>query len=326
MSPKKKIDLKRFMKENWISMIPYIMFIIMVIVMGMLNHNSFSLRYIANKSDAAFSLILVAAGQTIVLLTGGFDLSVGGVICITNCLAASHMQNNVGSMILWAAICMAVGIGVGIFNGYIIEKTKLQPFIVTLATQYICYGVALLIMKVDGGNVPIDYISGLLHRFGPIPLSMILIVVLVLVWMFFKNTRMGFSIYAIGSNESSARLNGISIMKTKIMAYTISGGFAALAGLFRTAQVASGSPTAGADFVMSSISAAVIGGTALSGGTGGMVGTIVGALVLRNISDLLVFMKVSSYWSSLVQGVLLILAVAVSAYGTMLKKRGGTAA
>ena len=263
MSPKKKIDLKRFMKENWISMIPYIMFIVMVIVMGMLNHNSFSLRYIANKSDAAFSLILVAAGQTIVLLTGGFDLSVGGVICITNCLAASHMQNNVGSMLLWAAICMAVGIGVGIFNGYIIEKTKLQPFIVTLATQYICYGVALLIMKVDGGNVPIDYISGLLHRFGPIPLSMILIVVLVLVWMFFKNSRMGFSIYAIGRNESSAS---------------------------------------------------------------GMVGTIVGALVLRNISDLLVFMKVSSYWSSLVQGVLLILAVAVSAYGTMLKKRGGTAA
>ena len=326
MIQKRGIDIKRFIKENWISMIPYIMFIIMVIVMGSLNTNTLSLRYIANKSDAAFSLILAAAGQTIVLLTGGFDLSVGGVICITNCLAASRMQDNPGSMLLWAAICMAVGIGIGVFNGYIIEKTKLQPFIVTLATQYICYGVALLIMKVDGGNVPAGYISGLLHRFGPIPLSMILIVILALLWLFFKNTKKGFSIYAIGSNESAARLNGISILKTKILAYAVSGGFAALAGLFRTAQVASGSPTAGADFVMSSISAAVIGGTALSGGSGGMIGTIVGALVLRNISDLLVFMKVSSYWSSLVQGVILILAVAVSAYGTMLKRRGGAAA
>lgn len=325
MFQKKKIDLKRFIKDNWISMIPYIMFIIMVIVMGTLNSNTLSLRYIANKSDAAFSLILVAAGQTVVLLTGGFDLSVGGVICITNCLSASQMQDNLGSMLLWAVICLGVGIGIGAFNGYIIEKTKLQPFIVTLATQYICYGVALLIMKVDGGNVPAGYINGLLYRFGSIPLSMILIVVLALLWLFFKNTKKGFSIYAIGSNESAARLNGISILKTKILAYVISGGFAALAGLFRTAQVASGSPTAGADFVMYSISAAVIGGTALSGGSGGVIGTIVGALLIRNISDLLVFMKVSSYWSSLVQGVILILAVAVSAYGTVLKKRGGAA-
>ena len=318
--------MKKFIKENWIAMIPYVMFVIMIIVMGALNSNTLSIRYIANKSDAALSLILVAAGQTLVLLTGGFDLSVGGVICITNCLAASRMQNSVGSMLIWAVICLAVGGGIGALNGFVIEKTKMQPFIVTLATQYVCYGIALLIMKVDGGNVPAAYISTLLHRFGPLPLSMFIIAALALVWMFFKNTKKGFSIYAIGSNESAARLNGISIMKTKILAYGLSGAFAALAGLFRTAQVASGSPTAGADFVMISISAAVIGGTALSGGSGGMIGTIVGALVLRTIGDLLVFMKVSSYWSSLVQGVLLILAVAASAYGTMLKRRGGAAA
>ena len=318
--------MKKFIKENWIAMIPYVMFVIMIIVMGALNSNTLSIRYIANKSDAALSLILVAAGQTLVLLTGGFDLSVGGVICITNCLAASRMQNSVGSMLIWAVICLAVGVGIGALNGFVIEKTKMQPFIVTLATQYVCYGIALLIMKVDGGNVPAAYISTLLHRLGPLPLSMFIIAALALVWMFFKNTKKGFSIYAIGSNESAARLNGISIMKTKILAYGLSGAFAALAGLFRTAQVASGSPTAGADFVMISISAAVIGGTALSGGSGGMIGTIVGALVLRTIGDLLVFMKVSSYWSSLVQGVLLILAVAASAYGTMLKRRGGAAA
>lgn len=320
-----KKTVGQFLREDWIILIPYAMLLVMIIVMGVLNPNTLSLRWMANKSDAAFSLILVAIGQTFVLLTGGFDLSVGGVICVTNCLAASRMQDDPGSMLLWAGICLLLGCGIGMFNGFIVEKTKLQPFIVTLATQSVCYGSALLIMKVDGGNVPLSYINGLLHRFGPFPLSLFLIVGLALLWLYFKRTKPGLCIYAVGSSEKAAHLNGISVLKTKVLAYGLSGAFAALAGLFRTAQVASGSPTAGADFVMISISSAVIGGTALTGGSGGVIGTIVGALVLRTISDLLVFMGVSSYWSSLVQGVLLILAVAASAYGTLLKKRGGAA-
>lgn len=321
-----KKSLVRFLKDNWVLLIPYVMLFIMIIIMGVLNPGTLSLRWMANKSDAALSLILVAIGQTFVLLTGGFDLSVGGIICVTNCLAASRMQDSMGSMLLWSVICIFIGCAIGIFNGAVIEKTKMQPFIVTLATQSVCYGAALLIMKVDGGNVPLRYINGLLHRFGPFPLSMFIIVALVLIWAYFKRTRTGLCIYAVGSNEKAAHLNGISVLKTKVIAYGLSGIFAALAGLFRTAHVASGSPTAGADFVMISISSAVIGGTALSGGSGGIIGTIVGALVLRTISDLLVFMGVSSYWSSLVQGVLLILAVAASAYGMLLKKKGGVTA
>lgn len=321
----RKKTLKWFLKENWIALIPYVMLLIMIAIMGMLNPNTLSFRWMANKSDAALSLILVAVGQTFVLLTGGFDLSVGGIICVTNCLAASMMKDNPGSMLIWVLICILIGSSIGMFNGFIVEKTKLQPFIVTLATQSVCYGVALLIMKVDGGVVPARYVEGLLYRVGLLPVSLFIIAGVVVLWMYFKRTKWGLCIYAVGSNEKAAHLNGISVLKTKVLAYGISGAFAALAGLFRTAHVASGSPTAGADFVMISISSAVIGGTALTGGSGGIVGTIVGALVLRTISDLLVFMGVSSYWSSLVQGVLLILAVAASAYGTLLKKRGGAA-
>lgn len=320
MKQKKNNKLQGFIKQNWIAFIPYVMLLIMIVIMGILNPSTLSMRWIANKSDAALSLILVAIGQTFVLLTGGFDLSVGGIICVTNCLAASRMEDNLGSILVWSGICLVIGCLIGVFNGFIVERTKLQPFIVTLATQSVCYGVALLIMKIDGGNVPIQYINGLLHRFGPIPVSMFVIAALIMLWMYFKNTKLGLAIYAVGSNEKAAHLNGISVLKTKVLAYGMSGLFAALAGLFRTAHVASGSPTAGADFVMISISAAVIGGTALTGGSGGIVGTIVGALVLRTIADLLVFLGVSSYWSSLVQGVLLILAVAASAYGTLLKK------
>lgn len=323
MKQRKQQSAGQWLQEHWIALIPYVMFIILTAIMAVVNPNTLSLRWMANKSDAAFSLILVAIGQTFVLLTGGFDLSVGGVICVTNSLAASRMGDSLGSMLMWAAICLVIGIGIGIFNGFVIEKTKLQPFIVTLATQSVCYGVALLILKIDGGNVPKAYMRALLYRFGPIPLSLILIVVLILLWLYVKRTSFGISVYAIGSNEKAAHLNGISVLKTRVAVYAVSGMFAALAGLFRTAQVASGSPTAGADFVMISISSAVIGGTALSGGSGGIVGTIVGALVLRSVSDVLVFLEVSSYWSSLVQGVLLIAAVAASAYGTMLRKRKG---
>ncbi len=314
-------SLKQFLADHWVAMIPYIMLTLMIVIMAVLNSNTLKASYLANKCDASFSLVLVAIGQTFVLITGGFDLSVGGVICIVNCLAATRMENNIGSILIWSAICILIGVLIGSFNGYIIEKTKMQPFIITLATQLVCMGIALLILKVDGGNVAKIYVKGLLYRFGVIPVSVMLILLILLLWVYFKRTKTCMNIYAIGSNKKSANLNGISILKNTVIAYAISGGFAALAGLFRTAAVASGSPTAGGDFVMMSISAAVIGGTSLTGGVGGIVGTIVGAFVLRYISDLLVFMQVSSYWSSLVQGAILILAVALSAYGTLLRKR-----
>lgn len=317
----KNKNFKVLLSDNWVAMVPYIMLLLIIVIMGILNPNTLSLSYLANKCDSSFSLILVALGQTFVLLTGGFDLSVGGVICITNCLAAVHMQDNPGSILLWSVLCIVVGIAIGCFNGYVIEKTKLQPFIVTLATQSVCMGAALLILKVDGGNVPLSYITAMLTRFGPVPISALLLLILILIWIYFKQTKICMNIYAVGSNKKSANLNGIPVLKTVVTAYAISGAFAALSGLYRTAAVASGSPTAGGDFVMTSISAAVIGGTALTGGVGGMFGTIIGAFVLRYISDLLVFMQVSSYWSSLVQGVLLILAVALSAYGIMIRKR-----
>lgn len=313
--------VKSFLKDNWVTMVPYVMLALIILIMGILNPNTLNISYLANKCDSSFSLILVAIGQTFVLLTGGFDLSVGGIICITNSLAAVHMQDNPGSIFMWAGICILIGILIGCFNGYVIEKTGLQPFIVTLATQSVCMGAALLILKVDGGNVPMSYIISMLTRVGAIPLSAILLIGLVCLWLYFKHTKCCMNIYAVGSSKKAANLNGIPVLRTIVTAYAISGGFAALAGLFRTAVVASGSPTAGADFVMTSISAAVIGGTALTGGVGGLFGTIVGAFVLRYISDLLVFMKVSSYWSSLVQGVLLIMAVALSAYGNILRKR-----
>ena len=180
---KKKGSLRKKLADNWIALIPYVMLILIIAIMGCLNSNTLSARYLANKCDSAFSLILVAIGQTFVLLTGGFDLSVGGIICITNCITVTQMHDTPGSIALWTTLSLLIGVGIGCFNGYIIEKTKLQPFIVTLATQSICLGAALLILKVDGGIVPSLYITHLMHRFGVVPVSAILLVILLLIWL-----------------------------------------------------------------------------------------------------------------------------------------------
>jgi ribose transport system permease protein len=305
-------------------LVPYIIFLLITLIMAVIHPGTLGMRWMANKSDAAFSLVLVSVGQTFPLITGGFDLSVGGIICVTNSILAVYMGDSAAGIILWTVICVLIGAGIGVFNGFVIAKTNIQPFIVTLATQSACLGTALLILKIDGGRVAGSFISVLLFRIAGFPVSIFLIALIVIWWLYVKHTKCGMALYAIGSDEKAAHLNGISLLKTKVLAYGISGSFAALAGIFRTAHVASGSPTAGASFVMTSISAAVIGGTAITGGSGGVIGSIVGAFIIRSITDLLVFMRVSSYWTLLVQGLLLVFAVALTSYAKL--RRKGTVA
>jgi ribose transport system permease protein len=306
-----------FFKKNWVVLVPYIVLILLTVAMANINPRTLSGRFLANKSDAAFSLILAAVGQTFVLLSGGFDLSVGGVICVTNSLLAVNMGNAPGGIILWSFICLLIGAGIGVFNGFVIVKANMQPFIATLATQSACYGAALLILKVDGGNIAPSFMGVVMYRLAGVPVSALLTVLLILLWLYVKRTSFGLSLYAVGSSEKAAHLNGVNVFRTKVIAYGLSGLFAAFAGIYRTAHVASGSPTAGSAFVMTSIAGAVIGGTAITGGIGGIVGSIAGAYILRGIADLLVFLQVSSYWTSLVQGVLLVAAVALTSYAKL---------
>jgi len=317
-------SLRQWIQAHWIAAVPYVILFVLIALMGIVNPVTLRPSWLANSSESAFSLILVGIGQTFPLLAGGFDLSVGGVISLTNSLAAVHAGDSPLGIVAVSIGCLLVGVAVGCFNGWAIVRTGMQPFIVTLATGLVCGGIALLVLKIDGGEVSPDFTNTLLARFGGVPLSLILTVLLILGWFWFRETDSGLALFAVGSDARAARLNGVNVSVTTVLAYGVSGGFAALAGIYRTAQVASGSPTAGQSFIMLSIAAAVIGGTAIGGGYGGVVGTIVGALILRGIADLLVFMRVSSYWSSLVQGVLLILAVAVSAYASLRRRARGS--
>ena len=298
--------------NNIDQVIPYVIFLTLLILINILQPGVLNSSWLGTKVDGTMTLIFAAAGQSFVMLIQGMDLSIAGVICLTNSISALYMPDSFLGIIGTVLVMILVGMAAGAINGAIIVKFRIQPFITTLAMWFIWGGVALWVLPIDGGVPPEGYVDTLLGRVLGIPAAVLLIVLLLVFWSYIRRTRFGVSVFAIGSNEMSAYYSGINVRLVKIKVYAISGMFAALAGLFRTAHVASGSPTAGNDYILLSFCAAVLGGINVTGGRGGLYGTVVGAFILRLLADLLTFAGVSAYWTALVQGCLLIFAVGIN--------------
>lgn len=194
-----------------------ILFVILEIITFYLQPNLFSMSWISLKAESAITLLFAAVGETFVLLVGGIDLSIAGVISITSSVAAVYMQDSWISVILISVLCLCIGAGVGFFNGFIIQKFRIQPFIVTFATWYICGGIAYLVLPRDGGEVPQKFIGALTHRFGgKFSVALIIIIACLILWTWFKKTRLGISLYAVGNNAHAASLNGINVKESKL--------------------------------------------------------------------------------------------------------------
>jgi len=305
---------------SWSSVIPYALLLILVVVITSIQPRCFSLYYLNSKSGIALPLIFLAAGQTFVLISMGMDLSVGGVMSLVTCIMATVSENNLPLAI---AICLGAAVLVGFINGLIIYKFKLQPFVATLGTWSTLNGVAVAILRTDGGVINEGFTKFMNGKVGPFSTAFFLIVGILIIWFIVRNTPLVYSICAIGSNEKAAYCNGVNLFKVKISTYIISSVCAALGGLAYCGLMKTGSPTVGEPNILMSAAAAVIGGTSLAGGKGGLVGTIVGVFILKIISDLLVFAGVSSYYTTLFQGLLLILSVALGSIVLMIKRRGG---
>lgn len=299
-----------------------ILFILLAILTCILQPQAISLDWVNLKAEGAMTLILVALGETLVLLIGGIDLSIAGVVSLTNSYSAMYMLDSGASIALTSVVCALMGLAVGLFNGFVIQKMHIQPFIVTFSTWFICGGLAYLVLPKDGGKPPVSFAEMMSFRIGgKISIAIVIILLLIGIWIYFRKTTLGIYLYAVGSHDKASSLNGINVFGIKMFAYAASGVFAGLAGLYRTANVTSGSPTAGEPFFTQAIAASVIGGTLLTGGKGGALGTIFGALVLKMIADILVFAGVSSYWSTLFQGLLLIAAVLISTVSQIIRER-----
>jgi ribose transport system permease protein len=289
-----------------------VMLIALVAIYGSMRRGVFTLEELNIDAAAAMTLLLAATGQTIVLLRGGVDLSIGGMISLGTVIAATQFGDSLGSVLLWCVIILGIGFGVGAINGLLITILRLQPFLVTLATWSILSGISLLILPTDGGRLPAGWMQFGNGIFLGLSTSGWMLIVLMTFWIWFRRTRLGITIRATGSNEKSAFLSGVSLLRINVITYGLSATFAAIAALYLTTQTGAGSPTIGKDYILPSVAASVIGGISLFGGRGELWGTVIGAFILTIIGNLVFVLSVSSYWQPIVSGVILLIAVLAS--------------
>jgi ribose transport system permease protein len=260
-------------------------------------------------------LALVAMAQTLPVLTAGLDLSVGMVFVLTNCLTATLVVGSPTQTALGVVAVLAVGLLCGLVNGVIVVFGRLQPIITTLATGAVYYGLALTLRPTPGGDINADFADALTGQvFGGIPTMLfVLLGVVLVVWVPYRRSVLGRAAYAIGSNEAAAYMSGVDVKRAKLLAYTLSGLLASIAGLLLTCLTYSGEASSpiGGTYTLNSIAAVVIGGTSLFGGAGSAIGSIFGAFVLRTIEDLLFVFDLPALWQPLFQGCVLLAAVSL---------------
>ncbi len=264
----------------------------------------------ALRYNAMFALI--ALGMTFVIMTGGIDLSVGAVAVLGSVMAAKFSGDGP-----WVAILAAVGTGiaVGLLNGGLIARFKIQPFIVTLATLLGGRGLALLIANNSVQSLSTEaFTNGFIdlsgRDIGPFPLPVVIAGVAFLLGSVALNlTRFGRHVLAIGGNEEAARLAGVPVGTTTIAVYVLSGALAGLAGAILAAQTFSGNPNEAVGWELSAIAAVVVGGTLLTGGLGSVWTTLVGVLLLGAIINMLNFESLDPYWQQVVRGIFLLVVV-----------------
>jgi ribose transport system permease protein len=262
---------------------------------------------------------IVAAGQTLVVLTGGIDLSVGSVIALTGIIAAALMKYGLGPLppfnpYLAIVVALAAGAFIGMIHGLLITKRGLQPFIVTLATMSVLRGIALVATGASPVNSLPDsfkWVSDAYVGVAPMP-GIIMLVVFLMLGYVLRNAKLGRYAYAIGGNETATRLSGVPVDRYKTYVYMLSGFLAALAGIIQIARIDCGTYTNGEGYELGSVAAVIIGGTNLHGGVGGVWGTLVGVLILAVVRNGLVMLNVSPLWHHIVSGSIILLAVLIN--------------
>lgn len=267
--------------------------------------------------------ICISAGMTLVVLTAGIDLSVGSVLAFCGALTAGLLKSGIafpglnlfmGFTLLGAILAgLLAGSLLGAFNGWAVTKFRVPPFVATLAMLAMARGFTMLWTKgfpVSGLGEPFSYIGTGWFLGIPLPVWISGMIVLVTV-LVTRKTRLGRHIYAIGGNESAAKLSGISVSRVKIIAYSIAGALAAVGGIMVTSRLDSAQPNAGESYELDSIAAVVIGGTSLSGGRGSILGTVQGAMIIGVLNNGLVLLNVSPFWQQVVKGAVILLAVII---------------
>lgn len=256
-------------------------------------------------------LAIAAVGTTLVLITGGFDLSVAGTISLSNVIGATTMAAYPGATWLIILAVIALGVVIGLVNGLLVVRAGLQSLAVTLGTFIVLTGIALVILPAPGGEVPESYALALTDPLGPLPVALIVLVALGLAWWVFSTSPLGVAAYAVGADREAARMSGVPTGRIEILCYTIAGGLYAAAGLYLTAITASGDPNSGRPFLLTCFAAMALGLVGFRGGSGSAVAAMLGAGSLVALPKLLFAAGIEDFWSGAVQGTVILVALAI---------------
>lgn len=297
--------------------------VLMIVVMSLLSDRFLTAANSWNIMRQISVNVCLSIGMTIVILSGGIDLSVGSVLALTGAVTAGLVKapvplSRLGIELQFTTlgaivVGLVAGMILGWFNGQAITRLKIPPFVATLGMLSIARGLTMLWTR----GFPITDLGEDFAAIGtqsvlgvptPVWIAAGLVALFVVIT---KKTRLGRYVYAVGGNEQTARLSGLNVNRIKVIVYTLAGGLSAIAGLIMTSRLDSAQPNAGMGYELDSIAAVVIGGTSLSGGRGTILGTVIGCLIIGVLNSGLVLLNVSPFWQQVLKGVVILIAVAI---------------
>jgi len=311
--------------KNFVS--GYYMFIILAIVWGIFAVISPGFLTASNiYRIILFStpLLIVSLAHNVVILTKGFDLTVGSLVSLTTVIVSVMMDWKWPLMVI-TAIALIVGLIVGTFNGFCISRFKVDPFIMTLSASFMLDGIALMIRPTPGGNIYPEFISGIMLYISGFPVGPLLIFILVGIigTLFLERRSIGRLIYAVGCTEERALLRGINVRRILLLVYILSGLLVSIGGLVYTAYIQIGDPNLGAPLLFASITAVFLGGTSAAGGIGRFPNTCAAVLLISSITTFLFQIQVITWYRYIINGVLLIGSAIFSKYVIEVRVRTG---
>jgi ribose transport system permease protein len=299
-------------------------FLIALLAFTRIIQPSYGVPGIQGLASAVLPLALATVAQAIVVISGGIDLSIGSMMALTSVVAASQMEGQGEAFGIAVVVgVLLLGLVLGAVNGGLVVVTRVPDIVVTLAMSFVWAGCALLVLKTPGGD-SVDWLRQLVLGSLLVPFipkaAVVLVVIVAVIWIPLRRSRLGLSMYAIGSNQLAAFRSGVAVGRTKILAYMFTGLFAALAGLSLTASTGVGTPVPG-PYTLQSVAAVVLGGVSLAGGRGGVFGPIVAVAILRLVRTDMTFLNVDTNLATVAEGIILIGVVMAGSLIEMRRRR-----
>jgi ribose transport system permease protein len=301
-----------------------VLLVLSLLINLILQPNMFARETLNSNMRVFLPIVLMAIGQAIVILGGGIDISVGGIVSIVNTVLATRvgLEGMPEEMWKYIFVSLLIGLLAGAINGFFIAYLRLQPIITTYATSFLYTGLALFILPNPGGGIPAP-IAALYRDSTPfnLPLAFYIIAIFLLIWLYISSMRYGRFLFAVGGKPEAAYETAVPVTMVQFSTYVISGLMAAFSGIAITMLSGSGNGEIGGPMTLNSITAVVIGGNAMSGGVGGVAGPVMGAITLGIIQNIISFANIDTWWETLVKATIIVVALAAPGAINLFRRR-----